>query len=191
MLQVIICPNERFSMAETAQMAIEAGCQWIDIHAPELSDEELRPDAVEITELCRETGTILIFEDRPELARELGVHGIYLSHRDVSPQKVREEMGPEAIIGMEIVSSSTAAGLESLDIDYAVVAPSSSEEDKNMIPHELRAAGSKMPLVARGNFTPSMIPALLEKGYSGICTRIDKADDPVAFAEELLNALAR
>lgn len=42
MLQFIAESNERYSIAETVQMAIEGGCRWIELHMPDSDDSEIR-----------------------------------------------------------------------------------------------------------------------------------------------------
>lgn len=77
MLQYILTESSRYSVAELAQMAIEGGCGWIDLHLPSLSDTELRELlAPDIIGMCREAGVFLTIDDREAVARELGLHGV-------------------------------------------------------------------------------------------------------------------
>ena len=79
MLQVIITPGERYSLAEMAQMAVEAGAGWLQLRVPGLEGGALRDAAADIVALCRQSGVMLTIEDSVEAARELGLHGVYLS----------------------------------------------------------------------------------------------------------------
>ena len=122
MLQYLLTPSEEYSRAELAQMAIEGGCKWIVLPTDGLDDAAVREECSEIVPLCREAEVILTLTDRPELARELGLHGVYLTGGcGITPAKVREELGAEAIIGVEVSSAASIKPLEAMDIDYAVL----------------------------------------------------------------------
>ena len=119
MLQFIAQTNDHYSVAETVQMAIEGGCRWIQLHLPELSDEDIKAMSGDIIDLCRESAAFLTIEDRPELAKELGLHGVHLtSASNRSATKLREELGPEAVIGVEVASAAAIMALRNADIDY-------------------------------------------------------------------------
>lgn len=77
-----------------AQMAIEGGCGWLVLRVPDYGDYELRQICPEIVELCRESSVMLTVEDRPELAKEFGMHGVYLHIGAGVPTSVREQLGP-------------------------------------------------------------------------------------------------
>ena len=78
MLQFIARINDRYSVAELAQMAIEGGCHWVELDLPDASDDFVRETALELKNLCMETGTFLTIVDRPEVAKEAGLHGVQL-----------------------------------------------------------------------------------------------------------------
>ena len=119
MLQYIVRINNRFSVAELAQMAIEGGCHWVELDLPEASDDYVRATAAELKDLCLETGTFLTIVDRPEVARELGLHGVQLrGRRAAEAARLREELGAEAIIGIEVSRADEILKVQNLDIDY-------------------------------------------------------------------------
>lgn len=193
MLQFQLRPNPRYSLAELAQMAIEGGCGWIVLSAPGVTDEALREEFAELVPLCREAEVILTVEDRPEAAREHGLHGVYLSSTSgISPAKVREELGAEAIIGVEAGSASTIRPLEAMDIDYAVLSPTLSIDKCEEIIRDVRSAGATLPIVAAFPPTAEIAAELISRGASGILAGkyISGADDPVEATRRLTAAIA-
>ena len=192
MLQFISGPSEKYTVAEEIQMAIEGGCKWVIMAYDGQSDSDVRETALQITELCRESSTILTFENRPELARELGVHGVWLTDPEIHARKVREELGPEAIIGVEIKSPATAVALATMDIDYASFEPNASLESLIERTAEVRDAGCKLPLVAVGDFSSANVKEVMSTGVSGIATgkAIIEAPDPISEIEKMLNLLS-
>lgn len=193
MLQFIAQQSDKYSLAEQMQMAIEGGCAWIQLHAPELSDEEIRELAKEFIPLCKETSTILMLEDRTELAKELGLHGVHLTDPDVNARKIREDYGPEAIIGVEVRSPQGVFALKGMDIDYVTVTPKMSLDEAAELIRTARDAGSTMPIVVSGDFDASNVESAIATGASGVATgrRLTEAADPVTATEEIMAILRK
>lgn len=191
MLQILIKPNEKYSLAEMAQMAVEGGAGWIVVDGVDENDTTLRDTMPEVVDMCREAGVFLTITDRPALARDLGLHGVFLTDKSLSPVSLREELGAEAVIGTLVSSPDAAASLERADIDYVALARDQSDAKEFIA--SLRAAGAQIPVVAYRPgeaLTPDTVTTLLETGYSGICggDTIFESGDPVAAIEQLLNA---
>ncbi|MCD8386008.1 MAG: thiamine phosphate synthase [Bacteroidales bacterium] len=191
MLQFIAQTNEKYTIAELSQMAIEGGCQWIVLRVPDMADHEIRELVQELTPLCKETSTILTIENHVELAKELGLHGIWLKGSDHSAHQVREMFGPEAIIGVQVEIASSAMALVGADIDYVSFPPTVPLERISENVEALRNAKFELPIVAEGNFGILEIPAVLATGVNGIAEAepISSAADPVAETEKIINAL--
>ena len=96
MLQIIISFSERYSIGEMAQMAVEAGASWLVLSLPGNDAGQTREMCADVVELCRESGVMLSIENCVESARELAMHGVFLTDKNISPVKVREELGAEA-----------------------------------------------------------------------------------------------
>lgn len=191
MLQYLLSPNSRYTLAELAQMAIEGGCGWIVLSCPDMTDEALREEGAELATLCREAEVILTVEDRPEVARDLGLHGVYLSSNcGIAPAKVREELGAEAIIGVEVGSSTSIRPLEAMDIDYAVLAPTLTIEKCEEIIAEVRAAGAILPIVMALPPSVEVAAEMIGRGASGILVgkAISDAEDPVEATRSFIEA---
>lgn len=190
MLQYQTQPTDRYSVAEQAQMAIEGGCAWIQLHLPGADDAAIREICTELIPLCRETSTILTIENRPELAKELGLHGLLITaDSGLNARSVRDEFGPEAIIGIQVADPAAIISLKGADIDYAVLAMDIDRAAR--VIKQAAEAGNTMPVVLAGDFTLDQVPAVMAAGASGILTgaEIAGADDPVGCTEQFLNAL--
>ncbi len=197
MLQYILTQSENYPVAELAQMAVEGGCMWISLHLPGLSDDEIKAAVVpDVMDMCREQGVILTVDDRPELARELGLHGVRLSlayftsHPGATPAALREQLGPEAVIGVECISPSAVPGLSVADIDFVTVPESFDAGRRQAFVKAVRETGSEMPLVAQGDFGSDDVSAVMAEGFNGLAVgpMITEADDPVAATEAILKA---
>lgn len=194
MLQFILSHSERFSAAELAQMAIEGGCDWICVRMPELTDDELKAVLQEgMLDVCRESNRIVTLDDRPELAAELGVHGVRLSlqYQTAHPATAaewREKLGPEAIIGLEIVDPTVTESLAKADIDFAYLPARFTAEERTRF---IKKASRALPIVAQGEFTDREVADTILLGFKGVAvsTAITDAPDPVAATANLLHAV--
>lgn len=189
MLQIIISPSERYSIGEMAQMAVEAGATWLVLSLPETDAGAMREMCADIVELCRESGVMLSVENNVEAARELALHGVFLTNNEVSPVKVREELGAEAIIGAVVGTPDAALSLERADIDYVALRQS----DPALI-MAVRNAEGKIPVVAyMPDFvpTPENIALIKGDGFSGLCagSKFFETEDPVASISETISIL--
>lgn len=203
MLMFITHPSDRYSIAEEVQMALEGGCKWIQLRLKDASDEEFRQTALEIIPMCKEHEAFLVFDDRVELAMEMGVHGVHLGKEDMNPLQARETMGAEAIIGVTANTSEDILKLKGWDVDYvglgpfrhtttkAKLSPVLGLEGYTNIIKEVRGADILLPIVAIGGITIEDIPTLMKTGINGIAMSgaIINAPDPVAYTEQVLKCL--
>lgn len=181
-------------MAESAQIAIEAGAQWLVLRADTIAESERRDIGKDVAELCRESGVILTVDSDIEYARELGIHGVLLHPGSKAPAAVRDELGPEAIIGVEISSADAALALEKSDIDYVALDSAMPLETVAEIIGAVRAGGGKIAFVSLGEqptLAPEYIDGLKAAGIAGLCCgrALFAAPDPVGAIESLLSEL--
>ena len=186
MVQILIRPNDKFSISEMAQMAIEAGAAWIVLSVG--NGDELRDEIRDITDMCRASGIILTC-DNVELVREYGMHGVLTDGSKCSPAALREELGAEAIIGAVATTPDAALTLERADIDYVALTKSNPA-----LIMAVRDAGGQIPVVAyMPDFEPSpeSIAMIKADGFSGLCAgpRFFEKEDPVAAISEAIAIL--
>lgn len=200
MLQFITNPSDRLTIEEQVKLAIQGGCRWIQLRMKDASDEEVAEMARKITPLCKETGTILVIDDRVEVVMQTKVHGVHLGKNDMDPAKAREYLGPHAIIGCTANTADDILALARLDIDYIGLGPFRFTTTKaNLSPviglegyrdiiSTIRAKGCELPVVAIGGITPEDIPALLETGVNGVAVSgaIINSPDPEATVARIL-----
>lgn len=186
--------NERYSVAESAQIAIEAGAQWLVLRADTIDESERRDIGKQVADLCRESGVILTVDSDIEFARELGIHGVLLRPGSKAPAAVREELGPEAIIGVEISSADTALALERNDIDYVALSADMQLDRVAELIAAVRKAEGKIAFVSLGE-QPTLdgeyIDGLKAAGIAGLCCgkALFAAPDPVVAIENLMSEL--
>lgn len=189
MLQIILPrDNDKYSVPELAQMAIEGGCRWLRLDGTDSSDEYIRELCAEIVPLCRESGVMLSLDGKAELAKELGLHGVHIADKNVQPAAVREDLGPEAVIGVTCCDPALALMLMKADIDY-VQLPDDFDDDRIagfMI--DFRELDPHYPVVALGGDSAATAAAVMALGVSGIAVDMGrlKGDDPVKAVADIL-----
>jgi thiamine-phosphate pyrophosphorylase len=123
----------------------------------------------------------------------MAVHGVHLTHTEVSAASVRDGLGAEAIIGINV---RTLAGLKTLkasDIDYAGLSTQLPEDERRQLIADAIEAGIEVPLVRIGDFTIEDIPAVMAEGVSGVATgrAIIEAENPGEYFKQMLSEIMR
>ena len=70
-LQFITHFTDTYSYLDSARMALEGGCRWVQLRMKHASDEETEAVAVEVQKLCRTYGATFLIDDRVELVLSL------------------------------------------------------------------------------------------------------------------------
>ena len=71
-LQFITHQTDRYTYFESALMALEGGCKWIQLRMKEAPYEEVEAVALQLKPLCKEKEAILLLDDHVELAGQQG-----------------------------------------------------------------------------------------------------------------------
>ena len=203
MLQFITNNSEKYSIAEEVQMALEAGCKWIQLRMKDATDEEVKEVALQLIPMCQENDAFLIIDDRVELVNELRVSGVHLGKEDMDPLQARELLGPHAIIGVTANTAEDIIKWKGKDVDDVGVGPFRfTTTKKNLAPEigldgykkiveQVRAAGVELPLVAIGGITLDDVDAIMATGVQGIAMSgaIINAPDPMLYTGKVLEHL--
>ena len=192
-LQFITHQTERYSYLESARMALEGGCKWIQLRMKEAPLEEVEAVALQLKPLCKEHEAILVLDDHVELARKLEVDGVHLGKKDMPIDQARQILGEAFIIG------GTANTFEDVRIHYEggadyigcgpfrytttkqKLAPILGLEGYRAITARMREEGIDLPVVGIGGVTAEDMSALAGAGLSGIALSgsVLRAADPV------------
>lgn len=200
-LQFITHQTERYSYLDSARMALEGGCKWIQLRMKEAPLDEVERVALELKPLCKQHDALLVLDDHVELTKKLEVDGVHLGKNDMPIAEARRVLGEGFIIGgtantFEDVKAHYLAGA-----DYIGCGPFRfTTTKKNLSPvlglegyrsiiARMEEEGIDLPVVAIGGITYDDIPQLLQTGINGIAMSgsILRADDPVEETRRLLN----
>ena len=193
-LQFITHQTERYSYLESARMALEGGCKWIQLRMKEAPLEEVEAVALQLKPLCKEHEAILVLDDHVELARKLEVDGVHLGKKDMPIDQARQILGEAFIIGGTANTFEDVVQHYRAGADYLGIGPFRFTTTKKNLSPVLGLEGyssilSQIPVVAIGGITYEDIPAILHTGVNGIALSgtILGADNPIEETRRILN----
>lgn len=199
-VQFITHYTDRYSYLDSARMALEGGCRWIQLRMKDHSLDEVEEIGRKVQALCKQYEAILIIDDHVELAKKLQADGVHLGLKDMPVREARQVLGEGFLIG------GTANTFEDIvqhwqgGADYIGCGPFRyTDTKKNLSPvlglegyasilRQMREADIPLPVVAIGGITRTDIPAILQTGVRGIALSgtVLRAEDPVQEMREIL-----
>lgn len=200
-LQFITHQTERYSYLDSARMALEGGCKWIQLRMKEAPLDEVERVALELKPLCKQHDALLVLDDHVELTKKLEVDGVHLGKNDMPIAEARRVLGEGFIIGGTANTFDDVKAHYQAGADYIGCGPFRfTTTKKNLSPvlglegyrsiiARMEEEGIDLPVVAIGGITYDDIPQLLQTGINGIAMSgsILRADDPVKETRRLLN----
>ena len=157
-------------------------------------------EAGELQRLCKEHNSLFIINDDLQLAVSTGSDGVHLGREDCDCKTARNELGPEAVIGISCYNSvETALAAQEDGADYVAFGsffPSSSKQNTTVVePDIIRWAKARvsLPVAAIGGITPANCRTLIEHGADmlAVISSIYQARDPYSAAMEFNRYLFR
>lgn len=179
---------------DVAVAAIEGGATALQLRAPELSDEQLRPLASDLAERCREADVLFVVNDRLDVAARTGA-GVHVGQGD-DHSEARRRMGSGAVLGISVSSPGQAMQAERAGADYlgvTVWATATKPEAAPVGIEGLRAVvdATSLPVVAIGGIDAENAREAVETGAVGVAvvSAVGAAPDPVAATRRLVEAV--
>ena len=155
-----------------------------------------------LRELTAEVGVPLVVNDRIDLAAAIDADGVHLGQSDLPAAVAREQLGPDAVIGVSTSTVSEARAAEAAGADYlgvgAVYATGSKDvpDEDNGIGTERVAAiadAVAIPVIGIGGIDATNAGAVAAAGATGVAviSAITAADDPEAATAALAEAVEK
>lgn len=202
-IQFITHFTDKYSYLDSAMMALEGGCRWIQLRMKDADEDEIEKTALRLIPECRRRGAIFIIDDHVELALRIGADGVHIGKKDMPVAEARRLTGPDFIIGGTANTFDDIRRIVSEGADYIGCGPFRfTTTKKNLAPmlglggyknilSQMKEAGISLPLVAIGGITCDDIPCLLSAGVSGIALSgsILRAESPVDEMKKVIRQL--
>lgn len=193
-LQFITHYTQKYSYTDSARIALEGGCKWVQLRMKDADDLLFEQTALVVQTMCREYGATFIIDDNVALAKKIGADGVHLGKNDMPVAQARKILGEHFIIGATVNSfEDVLPHLQESSPDYfgcgpyrftstkQKLAPILGLEGYKSIIGKMRESNICIPIVAIGGICKEDVSLLMETGIDGIALSgsVLRADDPI------------
>lgn len=98
-LQFITHCTERYSYVESARIALEGGCRWIQLRMKDADESLLEETALIVQKMCKDYGATFIIDDNVHLVKKIKADGVHIGKNDMPIIEARGILGDDFIIG--------------------------------------------------------------------------------------------
>jgi thiamine-phosphate pyrophosphorylase len=185
------------ALADLLREAIAGGVDVVQLREKHLPDDELVSVANAARALCERLGALLIVNDRPLVASEVGADGVHVGQDDMPVAEVRELVGPDMLIGLSTHAPQEIDAVDARLVDYIGVGPiheTPTKPGRPAVGLELvryAAAHAPVPFFAIGGLQAGNLAEALDAGATRACVMraITDAEEPQSAARELRDML--
>lgn len=202
-LQFITHFTERHTYLDSARIALEGGCRWVQLRMKDADEGLFVATAREVRALCDRFGATFIIDDHAELVGATGADGVHLGKNDMPVAEARRMLGPDIVIGGTANTFDDVKALAEAGADYIGCGPFRFTTTKQRlspvlglegyrdIMRRMRESGISLPIVAIGGITFDDIGPIMRTGVTGIALSgsVLRADDPVAEMRRVVEAV--
>lgn len=162
------------TLLEQVKEALDGGASFVQLREKNLDEGAFLEEAKEIQRLCREYHVPFVINDNVKIAREIDADGVHVGQSDMEAQDVRDQLGPDKIIGVSAQTVEQALIAEKHGADYlgvGAVFPTSSKADAVEVSRETLKAicdAVQIPVIAIGGISKKNVMELKGTGICGI-----------------------
>ena len=180
-LQFITHYNKEYSYIDSARIALEGGCRWVQLRMKDADEALFEETAIVVQAMCRKYGATFIIDDNVLLAKRIEADGVHLGKKDMPVAEARKILGEQFIIGGTVNTfEDILHHLQDGCPDYFGCGPFRfTSTKKNLAPtlgcegyrditRRMRENNITVPIVAIGGICKEDIPQILECGVDGI-----------------------
>jgi len=180
---------------EQAQIACEAGANWIQYRCLTKTDNELIDEIDQIAGICDDWGATLIITNHYHLLHKVDVQGVHIEDFDADFVGIRAKIGEDKTLGASATNIKRLLATQATGVvDYCGYGPfahtDTKPNDKPLLGFEgyrlLQRHQVDLPFIAVGGIQFTDIEPLLQTGVYGIAVSaaVNLAADPgQAFKE--------
>jgi thiamine-phosphate pyrophosphorylase len=187
-------PRWRHGPKEIVESAIRAGISVVQLRLKQGTDREALALARWASVRARYSETLLVVNDRYDLADLAGAGGLHLGADDLPPEQVPAELRERLVIGLSTHTLKQVRESRTRPIDYVAFGPVFGTASKetgygargvDTLTEAVRIAGH--PVVAIGGVSPENVGAVRRAGASAfaVISAVADAEDPAQALREL------
>ena len=181
------------SQAGQVERLIAGGAEVIQLREKYASSGEFYASAKQALEIARKSGVRIIINNRVDIALALKADGMHLGQDDMPPEKAREILGDEAIIGFSTHSIEQVHNALDLPIDYVAIGPifqTRTKENPYAVVglaglRAVRGMAGNIPLVAIGGINTGNLRSVFDAGADSAAMIGAILSDPANIKERI------
>ena len=188
-LQFITHYTERYSYIDSARIALEGGCRWIQLRMKDADETLLEETALIVQQMCKEYDATFIIDDNVHLCKKIKADGVHLGKNDMPIAEARKILGDDFIIGATVNTFDDVIKTQS-----HIVAETQSRDASTTQNNEQDVVDTSMNLAKLGvpnyfgcgpfRFTSTkknLAPILGLEGYDNILKKMKENDINIPF----------
>jgi len=194
--RLYLCTSIRDGGADLARFldaVLSHGVDIVQMREKSADAEAQREAAKVFRRLADEHAALFVMNDDPDLAASSDADGVHLGQEDMQPEKAREILGNEFLIGRSTHSPEELARALDEPVDYLGVGPVNETPTKPGRPGvgldyvSYAAKESTKPFFVTGGMDPQTVRPVLEAGATRVVVvrALTEAKDPAAVAKAL------
>jgi thiamine-phosphate pyrophosphorylase len=182
---------------DVVRAALKGGVDVIQLREKELDDEQLIQRGQWLAEICEQTNTLFILNDRVDLAAAAGAHGVHIGQTDTGPADARAKLLPHQLLGVSTHNAQQIASACQSGADYLGVGPVFQSRTKSFdtfagldLITEASSAADR-PWFGIGGIDSLNLSMVIDTGAIrvAVCSAVAGQSDPTAAARELKRQL--
>lgn len=179
------------------QSAIEGGTKIIQLRDKTLSDEALRPIALQVKTLCEQNNVLFVIDDRMELAASIGAAGLHIGQNDIGIKEAAKlfkgVIGVSCYGNLDLALEAQGAGADY--VAFGAFYPSKTKPHTKTVSLDLLREAKKhlaIPVCAIGGITEETIGGVVNAGADSVAiiSEIWEAKDITQKCRRLVKAFA-
>jgi thiamine-phosphate pyrophosphorylase len=184
------------SHTEQAQIACEAGANWIQYRCMSKSDEEMVQEIHQIASICDDWGATLILANHYHLLDKVDAQGVHIENLNADLEAIRNIITDEKTLGASATNVEALLKLQSSGLaDYCGYGPFAHTDirpnDKPLLGYQgyrdLERQPINFPVIAVGGIQLKDVEPLLKTGVYGIAvsSTVNLSLDPGGMVKEI------
>jgi thiamine-phosphate pyrophosphorylase len=197
----VVCARAGWTLIDFASACLAGGATLLQIRAKAVPSGALLAETEAILRRAEPFQARVIVNDRADVARMAGAHGVHVGQEDLAPASVRGIVGDAAIVGVSTHTPPQIAAAAVEPVSYIAIGPvfGTGTKDTGYAPVGLAlvreaadtAHAAGIPLVAIGGITLATAAEVIDAGADAVAVISDllSSGDPREMARAYLERL--
>jgi len=158
------------------ELLVEEEIPFVQLRMKNVSEKEIVDTALRMRKITENSNTLLIINDNPQIAKDVGADGVHVGQSDMPYSRVREIVGDDMIIGISTHNPQQTKNACEEKPDYIGIGPVWATPTKQIADPAIGLDGMKemlsvstVPAVCIGGIDLSNLASVLEFGAQNFC----------------------